>query len=408
MFILIISIATAFIISFTCSVLEATVLSISNSDIADISEKNKKNAKIWENFKSNIQRPIAVILVINTIAHTIGATVSGAKFIQIFGERWIGLFSIIFSFMMILWTEILPKTLGVKNKKILAPIIAKPLNFLTVIMSPIIYILHFLNRPFEGKKMEKEDMDLIYEINSLAKYAESSNQISREQQMIMERSMGITEKTVKGIMVKTDKVKFFSNKMSMHKALIEAHVFRHTRYILIEGEDRESVIGYVNFKDIVSALHINPKNATLEGISRPVICLNEDDGISSAITKLLKSYQHIAVVKNSIGKTVGMVTIEDLLETIVGKIEDEYDLLPVEIIKKSENLFFISGGAMMPEIAEKIKINEKFENINIHNFILKINGGTLPTDEIVQYKNLKIKILKIRREKIFEVMVEKF
>ena len=251
-------------------------------------------------------------------------------------------------------------------------------------------------------------MDLIYEINSLAKYAESSNQISREQQMIMERSMGITEKTVKGIMVKTDKVKFFSNKMSMHKALIEAHVFRHTRYILIEGEDRESVIGYVNFKDIVSALHINPKNATLEGISRPVICLNEDDGISSAITKLLKSYQHIAVVKNSIGKTVGMVTIEDLLETIVGKIEDEYDLLPVEIIKKSENLFFISGGAMMPEIAEKIKINEKFENINIHNFILKINGGTLPTDEIVQYKNLKIKILKIRREKIFEVMVEIF
>jgi putative hemolysin len=408
MFILVISVTAAFIISFICSLLEATILSISNSDIADISEKNKKTAKIWENFKLNIQKPIAVILVINTVAHTMGATVSGAKFIQIFGERWIGVFSVIFSLLMILWTELLPKTLGVKNKKILAPVIAKPLNFLTVIMSPIIYILHLLNRPFESKSIKKDEMDLIYEINALAKYAESSNQISREQQMIMERSMGITEKTVKGIMVKTDRVKFFSNKMSMHKALIQAHIYRHTRYILIDGEDEDKVIGYINFKDIVSALHINPKNATLEGISRPVICLNDEDGISAALTKLLKSYQHIAVVKNSFGKTVGMVTVEDLLETIVGKIEDEYDLLPAEIIKKSEKLFFISGGAMMPEIAEKIRINEKFENINIHNFILKINGGNLPADEIVQYKNLKIKILKIRREKIFEVMVEIF
>ncbi len=98
MFILIISILAAFLISFTCSLLEATVLSVANSDIAEISTKNRQIAKIWENFKGNIERPITVILVINTLAHTIGATISGAKFNQLFGEKWIALFSILFSF----------------------------------------------------------------------------------------------------------------------------------------------------------------------------------------------------------------------------------------------------------------------------------------------------------------------
>jgi CBS domain containing-hemolysin-like protein len=109
----------------------------------------------------------------------------------------------------------------------------------------------------------------------------------------MERSMDITERKVKDIMIKKDKMKFFSNKMSLHKALLQAHIFRHTRYVLIDDDNIDNIIGYVNFKDIVSALHINPKNATLEGISRPLISLNEEEGISNALTKLLKSYQHI-------------------------------------------------------------------------------------------------------------------
>jgi len=99
MIILIISIMAAFVISFICSLLEATLLSVSNADIADMAVKNKKSAQIWEDFKLNIQRPITVILVINTVAHTIGATISGAKFAAIFGEKWILFFSIFFLFL---------------------------------------------------------------------------------------------------------------------------------------------------------------------------------------------------------------------------------------------------------------------------------------------------------------------
>lgn len=407
MIILIISIMAAFVISFICSLLEATLLSVSNADIADMAVKNKKSAQIWEDFKLNIQRLITVILVINTVAHTIGATISGAKFAAIFGEKWILFFSIFFSFFMILWTEILPKTLGVKNKKIIAPFIAVPLSFTIILMKPIIVLLHIFNKPFEGKNIKKEEADLIYEINALAKYAQSNNQISSEQQKIMERSMGISSKKIKEIMIKSENVNWFSNKMPLHDALIKAHISRHTRYILVEDNDFDKIIGYVNFKDIVSALHINPKNATIEGISRPVMALNEDDDISTALGKLLKSYQHIAVIKNSVGKTTGIITVEDLLETIVGKIEDEYDLMPCEIIKKSDKIYFVSGGASMKEIAQKLELKGEFDNKTLHNLIMEIGNGEIPQTENIIYKNLQIKILKVRRGKIFETMIEK-
>lgn len=407
MFILIISILAAFIISFTCSLLEAAVLSVSNSDIAEISAKNRKTAEIWENFKGNIERPITVILVINTLAHTIGATVSGAKFNQIFGEKWLVIFSVLFSFFMILWTEILPKTVGVRNKKRLAPVIALPLNILIYMMTPIIYILNFFNKPFGIKKADRKDRDILYEINVLAKYAQSNNQLSGEQQKIMERSIEIGSKKIKDIMVNMEKMNFFSNKLSLSEALLKAHIYRHTRYILVENGDIDRIIGYVNFKDIVSALHINPRSATLEGISRPVTMLAEEESVSNAINKLIKNYQHIAVVKNCRGETTGMLTIEDLLESIVGKIEDEYDLIPGDIIKKSETLCFANGGALMSELADRMNLQERFGAVTIHEFLTGLNENILREKDEIQYNELKIKILKVRRDKIFEVMIEK-
>ncbi len=308
---------------------------------------------------------------------------------------------------MILWTEILPKTLGVKNKKKMAYIIAVPLSLITYLMTPIIYMLNFFNRPFAGKKSKAEKSDLLHEINLLSKYAQSNNQLSSEQQKIVERSIEISSKMLKDIMVKAEKINFLSTCMTLTEALLKAHVYRHTRYLLTEKGDIDRVIGYINFKDIVSALHINPINANLEGISRPVIGLNEDETISNAIKLLLKNYQHIAIVKNEKGKTTGMVTLEDLLESIVGKIEDEYDIIPCDIIRKSDKIYFASGGALMSDISVRMGLKESYEKITVHNFVLGLNHNIIPEKEELFYKEIQIKVIKVRRDKIFEVMIEK-
>ena len=146
------AVATALGVSFLCSLMEAVLLSLTPSQVARLSERHPSTGTIWRGFKSNIERPIAVILILNTTAHTIGASVAGAQFDELWGDRWIWLFSIAFTLVMLQFTEIVPKTLGVQFNQILAPAIARPLQVAVVVFRPLIAVLHFLNRPFEGRR----------------------------------------------------------------------------------------------------------------------------------------------------------------------------------------------------------------------------------------------------------------
>lgn len=144
----IVSILVALCVSFFCSLLEATVLSLTPTQVADISSKRPMLGNIWHSFKTNIERPLTVILVINTAAHTIGASVAGAQFSKLFGNKWIMLFSLVFTFLMLQFTEILPKTIGVKYNRKLAGFIALPLNMSVKALTPLIRLIHWINSFF--------------------------------------------------------------------------------------------------------------------------------------------------------------------------------------------------------------------------------------------------------------------
>ena len=148
MTILLISVGVALTVSFFCSLAEATLLSLTPSQVAELSEKRPLLGTIWRDFKARIDRPIAVILLLNTTAHTIGATVAGAQFDELFGDEWIWVFSIALTIAMLQFTEILQKTLGVQFNRQLAPILAVPLSAATRIAEPLIKVMHFFNKPF--------------------------------------------------------------------------------------------------------------------------------------------------------------------------------------------------------------------------------------------------------------------
>jgi CBS domain containing-hemolysin-like protein len=128
MFIFVVSVLVALIVSAMCSLAEAVLLSLTPSQVADLSNKNPKAGQIWRTFKTNIERPIAFILILNTSAHTIGASIAGSQFDELWGDEWIWLFSLIFTFAMLQFTEILPKGFGVRFNRKIAPYIAGPLS----------------------------------------------------------------------------------------------------------------------------------------------------------------------------------------------------------------------------------------------------------------------------------------
>lgn len=396
----------ALFISFLCSLLEACTLSLSLADVAELSEKRPRAGATWKHLRENIQKPIAVILVVNTFAHTIGAAVSGSHFGDLFGTKWVTLYSIVFSLVMIQWTEILPKTLGVKYNTFLASLVAGPMRSLVWVFTPYLKLVQWMNRPFEGKKELHAAADALDDITVLARFASLQNMINPTQEKIVSSSIKLSKRTVGEIMVKREDMKVLSTDMSLTDALLQAHIHHHTRFPLIEGNDSTNVIGYVNFKDIVNVLRLNPKDPTLRGISRPIPSVKPGLKLSAILTELTKGYQHIAVVRDDGGKVIGLITLEDIVESIVGSLNDEYDLLPTFCYPITENRYVVGGGITLNELRKAVGPALPESDTLLNDWLMKQCKDRPKTEGKLKSGNLTFTVRKISRSKIHEVILD--
>ena len=187
MWLLILSVLGALLISALCSLMEATLLSLRPGQIAEIANRRPRVAAIWQRLAADIERPIAAILILNTAAHTIGASVAGAEFDRLYGDKWILVFSIVFTFLMLQFTEILPKGIGVRHNQPVAAWIAWPLSLLVRVTRPVQAFVHFVNRPFSGSRTEAKRPTTSDEIVALTRFARLSGEISTEQEYIIRR-----------------------------------------------------------------------------------------------------------------------------------------------------------------------------------------------------------------------------
>jgi CBS domain containing-hemolysin-like protein len=395
------------VISFVCSLSEACLLSLSLVDIERISEKWPRTAEIWRNFVLNIQKPIAVILILNTLASTMGASLAGAMFSNLFGSKYILIFSIILSYVIIQWGEILPKPLGVRFKRQVACLLARPLLWGVSISHPLMILIEWLNKPFLPASLAKMEHDPIGDINVLARFASYNRLITHEQENIVARSLKLSHTTVQDIMVGRHEVKYLSTTMSLADALVEAHIHHHTRYILVSNDNLDDVIGYVNVKDIVSALKTNPKDPSLKGISRPIAVIKPVQFVTELLKGLTKGYQHIALVRDENGKTAGMVTLEDVVEAIVGDVEDEYDAVPTHVIHLSDIRFLAGGGVTLSGLKKETGFDLPEEAVTINDLLLNLSKTFPVVETRINYKNVVFIVRKVRRSKIHEVIVEK-
>jgi len=201
MFAFVLTVSISLAVTCLCSILEAVLLSISNTDIAQIAEKRPKLAYIWKHLRSNIHRPIAVILIVNTFAHTIGASLSGAQFDRLFGHHWIIIYSVGYSLVMIQCTEILPKSLAVTHNRRFAALFAVPMQILMKIFAPAVYVVDILNKPFALKKTGAKEAETLADIAILAHAARTDHIITDRQERIVERGINLSNVSVADIMI---------------------------------------------------------------------------------------------------------------------------------------------------------------------------------------------------------------
>jgi putative hemolysin len=369
-----------------------------------------------DRFLSSIQVGITLIGIVSgtvsgiALAEDARALLDGTSFLAPYAYQ-ISLIVVtaLVTYVSILFGELVPKSIALKNPERAVLAVMPFINMFTVITYPFVAFLAFSTRlvlKITGIGVAGVDQmnDPIAEILGIAKAAAVKNKIDRKQAEIIENTMRIRDLKVAQIMVKRGDLKTLLKGMSLKDALVEAHVHHHTRYPLVD--EAGDIAGYVNFKDIVNAVRINPDEPNLPGIARPLLSCTEQEKITDALRKLTKSHQHIAVVKTAGGAVTGVVFLENILETIVGDIEDEYDILPDIFYPLVENRFLAGGGVTLR------KVNGYFPEVppqdkTLSQWILE-NLKTPPKAEhSIEWGDLVFYQRKVSRAKVYEVIIEK-
>ena len=164
----------------------------------------------------------------------------------------------------------------------------------------------------------------------------------------------------------------------------------------------------MNFKDIVSALQLNPKDPSLRGICRPIMTVTADDNVAELLPRMIRQYQHVAVVADRSGAVVGMVSMEDIVETIVGDIFDEYDLLPSYVYPITETRFLVGGGLKVHALREKTGIELPQLDEPLSQWLKEIAERPPKVEDRIRFRNALFIPRRISRGEIREVIVEKY
>ena len=397
----IVSVSVALVVSFFCSLAEATLLSLTPSQVAEISQKYPRLGAIWRRFKERIDRPIAIILILNTTAHTIGASIAGASFDALYGDEWIWLFGLIFTFLMLQFTELLPKSLGVRHNRALAMVIARPLDIAVTVLRPLLAALHLLNRPFEGKATKGDRSRTTDEISALAGMARLSSEINLHQEKIISGAARLSTLTARDIMIARPHVRSIPIETSLLNAMVSAHIDAHTRYPIAE---QGRLVGYVNFKEIVAALRTNPRDPSLSGIMHPLISTPETTAVSDLLRRFVDEHIHISQVIDVAGTCVGIITMEDIVEELMGDIQDEFDRLPRHCHSLGQGQWLVGGGLPIAEFTQRCGIAIAGGG-NLSEAILGQMEGEPKAGAIIRIGSAVVTVRRVRRGRIFEVAV---
>lgn len=323
MFLLGVYLFIALFFSFLCSIAESVLLSISSVHIALLEKEGHKAGPILHQLKSDINKPLAAILTLNTVAHTVGAAGVGAQASEVFGDSSLGIVSAILTLLILFFSEIIPKTLGASHWKKLAPATAHGLKFMVWLFMPVIKISELVTR-----SMTKSDEKQGYSRNEFSIMAQLSAQhghINKEEAEILQNLLLLQDLKIKDVM--TPSTVIFSDSQNLR---VEEFFHKHQKVrfsrILIYNRHIDDIVGFVLRTDLLLAQARGNKDETLKNYSREMPTLLETMSLSHAMKEMLAANTQLMLIVNEYGTVRGILTLEDLLETLIGKeIIDEGD-----------------------------------------------------------------------------------
>lgn len=334
--------------SFICSIFEASLLSCTSSYIALLKKKQSSVVPLLEELKNNIDRPLAAILTLNTISHTIGAAVVGASVVEVFGEKWLALGSIILTLTMLYWTEMVPKTLGALYWKTLIPIVARPIRWLMIVTYPFVIsfnvIAKILARGKTQDRITENDIRIALEEGAQAGVIEEA-----EQDMV-ENIFRLGDRKVGMLMRPRVDIQWLDINESTERLREKILSFSYHRFPVCD-RDIDEVIGILHSRDLLKKALRGEKIDLRQMVSTPLF-VNENQQIFELMDQFKKTKVAMALVTDEYGTIQGMITTGDILNAIVKEVDVDSKEKGADVIKVSNRSWVLDGRLPIDEFKE--------------------------------------------------------
>ncbi len=315
----------ALALSFLCSVLEAVLLSTPVSFISMKESQGVKNAALMMKYKTNVDRPVAAILTLNTVAHTIGAAGVGSESVKVFGEAYFGIISAILTLLILVLSEIIPKTIGASYWRTLAMPSTRIIRALIVITYPLVWLSELLTRCFSPRiqplTVSREEVAAMVNVGT------DEGVIEIAENKAIQNFLKLSNIRAKEIMTPFVVVGSVARSTTMKEFYDNTSLASFSRVPIYES-DREFITGYVRRANVLEMLARDKFTTPVSEIMRPILVFSETEKVSDIWQKLLEKKEHISVITDEYGCMRGIVTMEDVIETMLGvEIVDECDTI---------------------------------------------------------------------------------
>lgn len=312
----------ALAISALCSVLEAVFLSTPATFVASAEGKNIRSAALLKSLKKQSNRPISAILTINTIANTMGAAGVGAQAGIVFGNEWVGVFSGILTLCILIFSEIIPKTIGNRYWRKMALPSASIIRVMLFITYPLVLLAEVLTRFIGHGKSQSVSRD---EVSAMVKVGAEEGVFEKEENKMIQHLIKLSNVTAHEIMTPSSVVAEANEDLTV-KEMYGKEKYSIFSRIPVYKDDEEYVVGYVLRQTVLEKLAEDKFSTRLSEIVRPILTFQEDTKVSDIWEMMLAKKEHISIIIDEYGCMRGVVTMEDVIETMLGfEIVDEKD-----------------------------------------------------------------------------------
>ena len=322
---LVVSVGLAILVSAFCSMSEAALYSLPWSWIERLRKDGRASGEILFSLRSNVEKPITAILTLNTIANTAGAAVAGAAGAAVFGPDELWLFTAIFTVLILVFGEILPKTMGVTFSLTISVLIAAPLKYMILALLPIIWAGGFLTKLVSRRR--KDPLSTEEDLRAVVSLTRREGVIKPLEELSIKNILSLDRKTASDIMTPRTVVFSLPAQMTVAEAKGERRgVWPHSRIPVYDADDPENIVGIVYRREVLEALANDQDDVRLSDLMKPVRFVLDTMTLDRVLVKFLESRMHLFVVLDDYGGVSGVGSLEDVLEEILGKeIMDETD-----------------------------------------------------------------------------------